>query len=116
MACYMGSLPAQLQNYKTTNRNARSNLLPPYLQLEAGLMLAKFSLTATALVLGLAGDVSLNPGPSVSGHCKYGFCLRSIRKRQPRLPCTSCKRSFLLNCLGDNFEISRICRFCADPI
>ena len=35
------------------DRNGRGNPLPPYLQLEAGLMLTKFSLTATALVLQL---------------------------------------------------------------
>ena len=97
------------------HRNARGNTLPPYLQLEAGLMVAKFSLTATALVL-LAGDVSLNPGPFVSDHCKCGFSLKSIHKRQPRLSCTSCKRSFHLHCLGDDFEISHLCRFCADAI
>ena len=80
----------------------------------AGVNLVKLSMCAGYLVL-LSGDVSLNPGPSIqleTEALKCAFCLKIIRKNQPRLACVSCKRFFHLSCLGDDFEVTRFCHQC----
>ena len=64
-------------------------------------------------ILLLSRDVSPNPGPAKSSTSEFcAVCLKVIKKKQSRLVCETCKQDVHLKCLGDDFEISGLCRLC----
>ena len=64
-------------------------------------------------ILLLSRDVSPNPGPAKSSTSEFcAVCLKVINKKQSRLVCETCKQDVHLQCLGDDFEISGLCRLC----
>ena len=57
--------------------------------------------------------ISPNPGPAKSSISEFcAVCLKVIKKKQSRLDCKTYKQDNHLKCLGDDFEISGLCRLC----
>ena len=80
----------------------------------SGIYLVKLSMCAGYIVL-LSGDVSTNPGPANSAKVQAldcGFCMKAIKKNQPRMLCNKCDLNFHFKCFGPDFEIAGNCRHC----
>ena len=56
------------------------------------------------MLLLLAGDVELCPGPSCHSALSCKTCLKTIRKNQSREMCSVCEGICHLKCLKDRFE------------
>ena len=78
-----------------------------------GIYLVKLSMYAGYLLL-LAGDVSLNPGPSTGNRngqmCPA--CSKAIRQNQSRLWCRLCEANCHLKCVGVDFSLNNLCQAC----
>ena len=58
------------------------------------------------ILILLCGDIETCPGPAI----KCGSCMKTVRKNQSRICCTSCKLLHHIKCMDD--ETEALCRSC----
>ena len=89
-----------------------SKRLFPRPSYQAALRLTKTSLYATLLVLMLAGDIEINPGPGLASIYQCGYCEAPVGWSQDRLCCDDCDLWYHKSCVdmssGEYDQVSAV--------